>query len=567
MSAIIDIAQYGSSAQEKRQYEQLRTVKTLDELDESLKELNFTMSRTYVYYRLMPKRCDSIEAKRHIKTVPVRLILAKNDHHKFHQDTRFCASTIKRLDEIGSFLGPHEAARLSQDDKVRVPLGITAATHQSPILMHMKYRVRLPDHDWVVAEKHKLIPSVYASLQIRENGFGDPSFVSASGPTYIAIRSAKHAKSTAYAHAWDFEKLSTLHTFDSTLKTSDGTMKPVIIVTVDGRPDENPRFAKSIEVAIHHFCSNDLDAYFVATNAPGRSAFNPVERRMAPLSRELSGLILPHNAYGSHLDSQGETIDMELEKRNFQKAGETLAEVWSNVNIDGFDVSAEYILPERSEIQKSDMIQMDESWKAKHVRTSQYCLQIVKCFDKACCNAFRSKYGTYFPHRFLPPPVPLCYNPSIDITEDRSASAGNTESNLKFASLFQSLALFESNKLAYDTFCPSTLNNLDKRICSHCDIYFASSTLLNSHCKHVHGKQYRTPKRKPRKVFSKRENELLVNFDSDEDWEAEWLQEDILDLDNHSFQNENETDAAVGIPVINMSHHFECAWENVREDE
>lgn len=37
MDAIIDIAQYGSSAQERRRFEQLRTVKTLDDLVERLK--------------------------------------------------------------------------------------------------------------------------------------------------------------------------------------------------------------------------------------------------------------------------------------------------------------------------------------------------------------------------------------------------------------------------------------------------------------------------------------------------------------------------------------------------
>lgn len=46
---------------------------------------------------------------------------------------------------------------LFQDDKSRVPLGITAANAQSPMLMHLEYRVTLPDHDWVVAERHKLM--------------------------------------------------------------------------------------------------------------------------------------------------------------------------------------------------------------------------------------------------------------------------------------------------------------------------------------------------------------------------------------------------------------------------
>ena len=53
---------------------------------------------------------------------------------------------------------------------------------------------------------------------------------------------------------------------------------------------------------------------------------------MAPLSRCLAGLILPYETFGSHLNSQGQTIDDDLERKNFQKAGETLAEVWSEAS-------------------------------------------------------------------------------------------------------------------------------------------------------------------------------------------------------------------------------------------
>lgn len=56
----------------------------------------------------------------------------------------------------------------------------------------------------------------------------------------------------------------------------------------------------------------------------GQSAYNAVERRMAPLSRDLAGLILPHDFYGSHLDAQGKTIDSFLEELNFGKAGDVL---------------------------------------------------------------------------------------------------------------------------------------------------------------------------------------------------------------------------------------------------
>ena len=61
---------------------------------------------------------------------------------------------------------------------------------------------------------------------------------------------------------------------------------------------------------------------------------------MAPLSKELAGIILPHDTYGTHLDSNGVTIDSDKEKANFKKAGETLAEIWSEMKIDEFPVSA-----------------------------------------------------------------------------------------------------------------------------------------------------------------------------------------------------------------------------------
>ena len=159
-----------------------------------------------------------------------------------------------------------------------------------------------------------------------------------TGPTYIAIRSGKHSSSTALSHAADLDRLLQLPDFAPFVKTAGGHIKPVLMITVDGGPDENPRYKKVISVAVHHFVENDLDALIVATNAPGRSAFKRVERRMAPLSRELAGLILPHEHYGSHLDADGKTIDDELELANFAFAGRPLSEVWGGMVIDSHPV-------------------------------------------------------------------------------------------------------------------------------------------------------------------------------------------------------------------------------------
>ena len=108
------------------------------------------------------------------------------------------------------------------------------------------------------------------------------------------------------------------------------------IFTIDGGPDENPRYQKVIRVAIHHFLRYDFYSLFIATNAPGRSAFNRVERKKAPLSKELTGLILLHEHYSSHLNERGITIDAYLEKKNFKFAGVTLAEIWSQIIVDKF---------------------------------------------------------------------------------------------------------------------------------------------------------------------------------------------------------------------------------------
>jgi len=79
--------------------------------------------------------------------------------------------------------------------------------------------------------------------------------------------------------------------------------------------------------------------------SPGQSAYNIVERRMAPLSHDLAGIILPHDYFGSHLSESGVTINIDLEKMNFRKAGQILAETWNKSIIDGFPCVAEYINP------------------------------------------------------------------------------------------------------------------------------------------------------------------------------------------------------------------------------
>ncbi|EFX72403.1 hypothetical protein DAPPUDRAFT_110834 [Daphnia pulex] len=105
---------------------------------------------------------------------------------------------------------------------------------------------------------------VYAAIEIQRNGLGKPEAIGYSGPTYIAIRSGKHCSSTAFAHGLDFGRLLSVPEFEKIMKSGpEKSVKPVIFLTVDGGPDDNPRYQNVIDVAVHHFLSHDLDGFFV----------------------------------------------------------------------------------------------------------------------------------------------------------------------------------------------------------------------------------------------------------------------------------------------------------------
>lgn len=79
------------------------------------------------------------------------------------------------------------------------------------------------------------------------------------------------------------------------------------------------------------------------TNASSLSAYNPVEHRMAPFSHDLTGIILPWDTFGSHLDDAGNTIDHDLEVKNFYAAGEIVSEVLSKTVINGFETDCQSV--------------------------------------------------------------------------------------------------------------------------------------------------------------------------------------------------------------------------------
>ncbi|CAF4807130.1 unnamed protein product [Rotaria sp. Silwood1] len=537
LQIIEEIAKVGGASDDRRRSETIRPCLTLDDLREKIKQRGYDIKRTTLYYRLLPHRASSIEGRRHIQTVPVRLRRAQNDEHGKHEDGHFATATIRYMKDLASIFGNDCVFYLSQDDKCKVPLGLPAARVQAPMLMHLDYRIRLPDHDWTVAPRHQLTPSVYAACLLSEDG--DLGY---SGPTYIAVRSAKHDQSNADSHATDFDRLVNLKEFEKVARDESGQVKPIVIVTVDGGPDENPRFPKTLVASIKKFKRYNLDALFVLTHAPGQSAYNIVERRMAPLSHDLAGLILPHDHFGSHLNDSGVTINVDLEKLNFRKAGQILAETWNQTVIDGFPCFAEYINPpatsedERRQIDVKVVMDellrqvcaeeeaeeghefrisaseeyyqenarparekfgelpkydIDEYWCAMHVLQTQYTLQIVRCNSMECCGPWRSNYIEVFPHRFLPSPVPFERTPYGIRMAEKDYQKGQF-----YGSLFQRIQFHgvvientQNEMLPFDYCCSSVKKELRKRTCKICNQYIPSAYRMKNHYR-IHAQHY-----------------------------------------------------------------------------
>ena len=275
----------------------------MDDLQNELVNLGFNLSRSATYLRLLTKRSNSREGKHHAQTVSVKLVRPENSLRKKNSDRMFAKSFMDDLFDVCELFDPKSVLVLSIDDKARVKLGLSVVSLQSTMLMSLDYKVRLPDHSFVVGEHYSLIPSVYGVCEINEKGR-----LTYSGYTFIRIRSGKHDSSTPYTHAYDIRDL---------FKCGLVEAKPILIFMSDGASDEAPRYPRPLQTAVTLF--KKLDVLLHGVNAAGLSVFNPVERRMAPLSHDFAGIILPHDSYGNLLDESGKTIDVELEKKFFLK--------------------------------------------------------------------------------------------------------------------------------------------------------------------------------------------------------------------------------------------------------
>ena len=209
---------------------------------------------------------------------------------------------------------------------------------------------------------------------------------------------------------------------------------------------------------------------------------------MYHLSKELTGVLLEHDKYGNHLDGNGKTIDGDLEVRNFMAAGETLCKIWNDLVIDGYPTTAEYVNDAPPEIITN--YSSTAQFRSAHVFESQYMVAYLKCHDGDCCSPFLTNVESFFPHRSLPPLIPIKKTLNGVEPLERENCAGNVNF-LPF-----SLRVVFGKKLVpdrdiikyrenvpYDLYLPSVQDKLEKRICKRCGKYHATLKSLSHHKK------------------------------------------------------------------------------------
>lgn len=298
----------------------------------------------FAFFSLLPNRALSHDGKKHVITVPVRLRKLQGlPPRAQHEDSHFTAASIRHIKDLSGIFGNDCVFYLTQDTKSKVNIGRPTAKGQSPLIMRLDYDVSSVDSQTspMSNTRHQLTPCVYAASIIDETGL-----IGTAGPTYISVRSAKHDRLTHESHARDFDHLVELKEFEKFARDHLGRVKPIIVMSVDNLGTENnTRYLRTLSTAIDRFKKYNLDALFIVNQAPGQALFNTVERRLAPLSHDLAGLILPHDHFGTHLNDLGLTEHAELEKSNFKQTADVLAEVWSMNVLDEYPVVVEYINP------------------------------------------------------------------------------------------------------------------------------------------------------------------------------------------------------------------------------
>lgn len=158
--------------------------------------------------------------------------------------------------------------------------------------------------------------------------------------------------------------------------------------------------------------------------------------------------------------------------------------------------------------------------------------------------------------RFLPPPYPITQIEGHLTIPDFKEHDGKSFAPFLIRQCVPIQPLNAFISTPYDLYCPSVRNDLEKRCCSSCGIYYASVTRAAEHRRAAHiipAKQARMfCKVRPSRIVTRRANELLCASANG----LEWL--DQNEVEGADDFTENHMDML--IPIISLKTAHDSPW-------
>ncbi|GBB87322.1 hypothetical protein RclHR1_13760001 [Rhizophagus clarus] len=155
---IHDCIEFGV-ADKKRRNEVIK-VRIICHLQKELKsKYNEYFSYITLSNYLLPFRSNSIAARTHHHPVNIAIASVSRDEKSEHPDKHYCLASIKGAKQFAALFLTYSVI-ISQDDKVKVPLGIPAVGKIFKTIQSFQEPVILPDHDFPIG-----IQSAYNSVE------------------------------------------------------------------------------------------------------------------------------------------------------------------------------------------------------------------------------------------------------------------------------------------------------------------------------------------------------------------------------------------------------------------
>ena len=434
-----------------------------------------------------------------------------------------------------------------------------------------------------------------------------------SGTSYIYLRAQLFNSTTVATHITDIYNIIT---------HNELLDKPVLMLMCDGGPDFNPTSVLNMLYYYRLFKKLNLDCIVAFTYAARYSAYNCIEHLWSKLSNLLSGVVFSNKAQGDkkppcQLSSKDVSAQEKKrkEKEVFDRAMKSMENGhWKSTSFDGYPVLTETVKCDEDELLYNDYERVKSFLKAplreihtfidlqneyqillKHLDRHHNEIIFVKCTDVTCCGVFHSENIKSFLLKYnnrIPVPTKDTHHEGhfktfLQMEKGSDYSYGDDEQpsvvknaigKCEFCPNYSFTSKTEKNRhMSVFHRRRKTTVSSKEFTCNfnNCGKMFTSRSCLNRHKNQFEHKERNAPKdprnksrRNPTKRLRKI-NEVLAQFDSDEEDSSDDDEEDTCSANPCKIQDDNsQSDVAwIQCDVCESWFHDFCISRGSNTDE